>query len=140
MPSGDPAAVRAIAAQSRRLAEALGGLGGRLRLVTQAGGTIWDGPGQRSFTLSVEAKLPSLGTASTRYQSYCTVLLGYAAALDSTQPRLIALRGQLMDGCAIPGWAGPPIRRWRIGCCSWRIGSNRPGRSGIPRSAGATTR
>jgi uncharacterized protein YukE len=116
MPSGDPAAVRAIAAQTGALAEALRRAGDRLRSVTQAGGTIWTGPGQRSFALSVEAKLPSLGSASTRYQGYCTVLLGYAAALDSTQPRLVDLRRQLMDGCVAPGvgWTTDPALENRL--------------------------
>jgi uncharacterized protein YukE len=116
MPSGDPAAVRAIAAQTGAVAEALRRADDRLRSLTQAGSTTWTGPGQRSFALSVEGKLPSLGTASTRYQGYCTVLLGYAAALDSTQPRLVALRRQLMDGCADSGvgWTTDPALENRL--------------------------
>jgi uncharacterized protein YukE len=116
MPSGDPAAVRALAAQAAAVAEALRRAGDRLRSVTQAGSAIWTGPGQRSFAFSVEAKLPSLGSASSRYQSYCTVLLGYAAALDSTQPRLVDLRRQLMDGCADSGvgWTTDPALENRL--------------------------
>ncbi len=116
MPSGDPGAVRAIATQAGAVAEALRRANDRLRSVTQTGGTTWIGPGQRSFALSVEAKLPSLGTASARYQGYCTVLLGYAAALDSTQPRLVDLRRQLMDGCADSGvsWTTDPALENRL--------------------------
>lgn len=116
MPSGDPAAVRAIAGQAGAVAEELRRAGDRLRLVTQAGSSIWDGPGQRSFALSVQAKLPLISTASTRYQSYCTALLGYAAALDSTQPRLVDLRRQLVDGCANSGlgWTTDPALENRL--------------------------
>lgn len=119
MPSGDPAAVRAIAAQAGGLAEGLRRAGDRLRLASQGGGgtnPAWTGPGQRSFALSVQEKLPSLGTAGARYQAYCTVLLGYAAALDSTQPRLIDLRRQLIDGCADSrlGWTTDPALENRL--------------------------
>jgi hypothetical protein len=110
LPSGDPAGVRGLAAQAGGVAGELRRVCDRLRVVVQPGAAadqIWSGPAQRGFAQSIQAKLPSLGTAGARYEAYCTALLGYAVALELAQPRLTDLRRQLVEGCAGSGPADP---------------------------------
>jgi hypothetical protein len=115
VPTGDPGCVRVIAARAGGLAAELRRVSGRLTVAAQpAPGSaatspelVWSGAGQQSFARSIEAKLPQLGLASTRYEAYGTALLDYAAVLDRTQPELAALRRQLADGCAAGGASDP---------------------------------